>query len=732
MDSLPPRLCRLVLALLLAPLPALAAPFAARLLLPDGTPAAGYTVTVVGHPLSAVCDAEGRFVLSPAPPAPFSLVASSPEGEVSAPLEVAALPVGLLDLSIPAALRDSITVVSGAAPSLDLLPGNAATVLTHEALEQRAPQRLYQVLEAVAGASKLGDGADSVPALRGLGRGRTLILLDGARVTAERRAGPSATFVEPASLASVEVLRGPGSVVYGSDALGGVLNAISRDPDPGRFGLRFSLEGAAGALDQRAGYLAASADVGRGGLLVEGHARQAEDAEAGGGEEIFNSSFEGWGAGVRYVRDTGPGRLRLGFARSTTEDLGKAAIDSRQIRAFYPEETSERLTASWIGVPGGGWDSLEAALFAGRYHIILDRDRAPTATSDRRIDRSDTDADDAALRTVAGREVGGGFLQLGVDAHSRFGLEAITGRTDFAADAATVVREQRTPSIADARQLTSGLFATWSRPLGASLSLGSGVRGDYVDTENRGGFFGDRAESDSAVTGHLALTAGPFAHWTTTLQAARGFRSPTLSDRYFRGPAGRGFVTGNPGLAPETSLQLDLATRYARGRHALGLYAYRYRIDDLIERFAEGDSFFFRNRGEATIEGLEIEAQAALGARWSGDLGFAWARGEADGGDFIDDIAAPNGWLTVRHSLPRGYVYARSATFLEHDEPGPTELARPGFTIFDLGAGFSLSDEIELRVTARNLGDRRYFASPDETADRAVGRSYTVGLSGRL
>ncbi len=516
------------LALLLLPLPALgatdAATFEARLLLPDGSPAASYTVAVVGHTQSAHTGPDGRFVLTPAPAPPFSLVASGPNGEVSAPIEVEALPAGPIDLTVPAALRDSITVVSGIAPSLDLLPGNAATVLTQEALEQRAPQRLYQVLESVAGASKLGDGADSVPVLRGLGRGRTLILLDGARVTAERRAGPSATFIEPASLASVEVLRGPGSVVYGSDALGGVLNAISRDPEPGRFVLRASVEGAAGALDQRSGYLAASADVGRGAVLLEGHVRQADDAEAGGGEEIFNSSFDGWGGGVRYVRDAGQGRLRLGFARNTTEDLGKAAIDSRLIRAFYPEETSERLTASWIGVPGGGWDALEASLFAGSYHIILDRDREPTATSNRRIDRADTDADDAALRTVAGRGLGGGFLQLGIDVHSRFNLEAITGRIDFAADRTTVTREQRIPSIEDARQLTSGIFATWSRPLGTWLSLGSGLRGDHVDTENTGGFFGDRAESDSAVTGHLALTAGPFGALDD--HAAGGARLP--------------------------------------------------------------------------------------------------------------------------------------------------------------------------------------------------------------
>lgn len=51
-------------------------------------------------------------------------------------------------------------MVSGVAPSLDLLPGSVATVLTREELGQRAPQRLYQALELIAGASKLGDGVN--------------------------------------------------------------------------------------------------------------------------------------------------------------------------------------------------------------------------------------------------------------------------------------------------------------------------------------------------------------------------------------------------------------------------------------------------------------------------------------------------------------------------------------------------------------------------------------------
>ena len=66
--------------------------------------------------------------------------------------------------------------------------------------------------------------------------------------------------------------------------------------------------------------------------------------------------------------------------------------------------------------------------------------------------------------------------------------------------------------------------------------------------------------------GFGALTVGPFQGFSVTAQVSRGFRDPVLSDRYFRGPSGRGFITGNPDLEPETSLQFDLATRYTAAR----------------------------------------------------------------------------------------------------------------------------------------------------------------------
>ncbi len=197
-------------------------------------------------------------------------------------------------------------------------------------------------------------------------------------------------------------------------------------------------------------------------------------------------------------------------------------------------------------------------------------------------------------------------------------------------------------------------------------------------------------------------------------------------------------MVGNPDLEPETSLQFDLGSRWVQGRTAVGLFAYRYQLDDLIERYRVGDNFTFRNRGRATIEGVEIEVQTAFAEVWSLEAGLAVSDGGADGSDggadgtAIDDIAPPNGWLTLRRTWGRAFAFGRVASFLAHDDPGPTEVERPGYTLLELGGGFRWNDRVELRLLVRNLTDKLYFASPDEAADRATGRTVSLALSGRI
>lgn len=714
---------RKVLFLVSVLVPALAGAFDGVLLRPDGTPAAGHQVSVVGLSISVTTDAEGRFRISPDPAVPFRLVVIGPGGEVSAPIEVTAIPGDSpLAASIPATFQDSVTVASGVAPGLETPPAAATTIVGQEDLEQRRPHRLVDAVQAIAGVSRSEEGPTGVPAIRGLARGRTVVLLDGARVTTERRAGASAAYLDPFTLASVEIARGPGSVAYGSDAFGGIINARPRYPDPGgAASLRYSLNTGFGADDEDSIGLEASF----GSLLAQYHQRKAGDAE-----EIFNSAYSDRGGALRYAVDTPVGRLRAGFALSDGEDIGNPAVDSNVTRAYYPKESSRRFNVALDSGPVGGWESVELGLFYGTYRLNLTRDRLPSPTVTRRIDRSETVSDDASLRAVATRPAAGGRLQIGAEVQSRFNLESLTFRETFdAGGSPTGVSSP--PSIDDASRTDTGLFASWDRALGALALFAVGVRGDRVESENKGGFYGDRSNENSALSGYVALTASPVSNLTATLQVARGFRDPTLSDRFFRGPSGRGFVTGNPDLDPETSLQYDASLRWAVGRGSVAAFGYLYRIDGLIERYGDGNDFFFRNRGEAEIRGFELEAQMPLPAGLSLELAATYVRGES-GGRPVDDIPARGGFTTLRWADERFFAYVRNGAFLRDDRPGPNELERPGYSVWELGAGWHLSDPVELRLVGRNLTDRRYHEAADATATLARGRSFTLGLVGKI
>src|SRR5205085_6714753 len=121
-----------------------------------------------------------------------------------------------------------------------------------------------------------------------------------------------------------------------------------------------------------------------------------------------------------------------------------------------------------------------------------------------------------------------------------------------------------------------------------------------VSNVNVDGYFGDRRVTNSAAAGLAAATMTLTPRTTVTAQIARGFRDPTLTERFYRGPVGRGFIEGNPELEPETSRQVDLTVRSDFGRVRLSGAYYDYRIANLVERYLFGTTtFFFRNGGAA-------------------------------------------------------------------------------------------------------------------------------------
>lgn len=696
-------------------------------------PLANAEVSILGRPGRAITDAEGRFTWQPEPAPPFEVLVVLSGERYTKPVLVEALPAdGPLIVEVSPLVAETITVTGGAAPDIQTTPGNGATLLTGADLESRQPVNLMQALENVPGVSRVSEGHASVPAVRGMARGRTLILIDGARVTSERRVGPSATFLDPFVLESVEVSRGPGSVAYGSDAFGGVIYARTRRAEPGS-PLRARAIGSLGVgVPERRLGLEMSKGVERGGVIVQAHYRDIDDYRSPEGD-VFNSGASDGGVLARAEHQIGLGTLGVGWQSDFGRDVGRPRNNSRTVRFFYPEEDSHRLTINYVLPNAGGFSRIAVDSFLGTYAHSTNQERFPTSTAGRGLERSDVSARDFQMRATFERPLGRTRLEFGTDVNGRFGLEALdTLRTWDRAD--RLLEDATTVSIENAHRTDAGAFGSAEVPLARLLVAAGGVRADRITTSNEGGFFGDRATSHTSASGYGSVTAGPFAGVSITMQVSRGFRDPVLSDRYFRGPSGRGFITGNPELGPETSRQIDLAARFTSRRVRLGAFFYQYNIDDLIERYeTDPDFFFFRNRGEGRIRGLEVESQIELGWGITGEAAVQIARGTVlDDGTFLDDAPADHVSVLLRRAIARGFAQVRVARFARDDRPGPTEIAMPGHTLVDLSGGLPLGGSLDLRGLVRNLLDETYYASPDARFVLAPGASVSLTLVARF
>jgi iron complex outermembrane receptor protein len=697
-------------------------------------PVANAEVTILGRTGAALTDAEGRFTLQPDPMVPFEILVIMPGERYMKPYLVESIPEeGPLVVRVSPLVEESITVTAGAAPDIDSAPASGTTLLSRTDIEVRQPANLIQALENVPGVNKVSEGQAAVPAIRGLARGRTLILIDGARVTTERRAGPSGAYLDPFLLEGIQVSRGPGSVAYGSDAFGGIIHARTRRAVPGTpWGLRFLGTVGAGEPQARVG-AEVSKGFSEGGILFQGHYRDFDDYRSPEGD-VFNSGATDQGFLARAEQVVLGGLLSVGWQSDLGRDIDRPRTNSRSTRFYYPLEDSHRFTASYDLGPSFGLNRMTVSTFLGSYRQMTDQDSFAGDGVPRHIERADVDANDFHVRAFAEKNFGGARLDLGIDVNGRYGLEAEDVIIDFDL-AGNEIERSVNPTIENASRTDTGLFLSAEGSVHPLLTLAGGARLDRVTTSNTGGYFGDRSTANAAFSGYGSATLGSFSGFSFTAQIAKGFRDPVISDRYFRGVTGRGFITGNPDLEPETSTQFDSAVRYT-GRDFRGaVYFYEYRFQDLIERYLDGeDLFFFRNRGRARIRGFELELQTDLPRAVHLELAFQAQSGLALDDDApLDDVSPVMFFVQVRKDLAtRAFVQARVALYAEDDEPGPTEIETPGYGVLDVSAGYQFDDRLELRFLGRNLFDVSYPVSPDARAVLAPGISGLVSLLVRL
>lgn len=612
-----------------------------------------------------------------------------------------------LTLSFSAALaetqRDEATIVVVATRQPSRVSSLAADVSVIERRE----------IEAAGAAATLGDLLATVPGIelsrqgsrgasegvfiRGANAGHTLVLVDGLRVGSATLGQTAIEGLPLSQIERIEILRGPASALYGSEAIGGVISIVTRqDAD-------------AATLDARAGFgsrgtqeasLAHAGKVGDVSYAIRtGETRaQGVNAIANTTSPAYNEDRDGYWRrhlaldvtwrpdaateiGAHWLESTGVNKFDTSWPTAaadwqTRHDIGALSVNARR-----------RVNADWTTELRIGRSEDESAT-------------SPSATADQPHDRFVTRQEQLAwqndLRLPLGRAL--------------IGLETL--REEIAS----------TNIYTDTRRTTDSLVLGWNGSVEAHFWQ-LGWRHD--DSSQFGG-----------KTTHSANYGYRFAPgWRVSGGLGTAFKAPTFNDLYFPNTP---FVGGgNPRLAPEAARSREVALNYAGQGGEASLTAFRNDIRNLIQwQEAPVGSFFYTpvNVGAARISGLTAAGKLRLGAWILGAHATVQTPKNHDNGEYLIRRAAHYGKLMLDHAADGAWTYGveLAGAGRRYDSPsfitGRNTQRMGGYGIVNLHGEYRVDHQWSLFGRIDNLFDKHYELVGNASSDYAtLGATAFVG-----
>ncbi len=609
--------------------------------------------------------------------------------------------------------------------------------------------------------------------IRGLGGNRVRIQTDGIPVSDAFAIGSfsnaNRNFVDLDTLKQVEVLRGPGSALYGSDALGGVVSFMTKDPEDylsdgkrSHVGLKFGYEGdwnglfggatLAGAGDRWswlvvAGHRQGQAQQNSGDRAVDGSLRTAPNPQQRDGRSLLAklvfapSDTQRFRLTVEGNEDASDTDIRsgLGFSSFTGATVSALQADDLQTRARVSLE--HELDA--LGMPWA--DTLRWKVYRQDSETTQQTDETRTTASrirQRRQRAFNFDQRVYGVAALAGKD----FSLGGVDHALSYGVELARtesrqkrdGRAiNLTTGAVTNIVSPDTYPVRDfpnSRTTTAALFVQDEMVFAdGALRLIPALRIDRYSLrpESDAIFAPDNpgialADLDkTSVAPKLGAVWHVAGDWSLFAGYARGFRAPPFNDVNigFTNLAFGYTAIANPDIKPETSDGFEAGLHYAGDAMWFGFSVYDNRYRDFIEslRFigmndAGLQVFQSQNVAAARIRGAELKAGVDFGAIREGLRGWslrgaaAYAQGDDRSEDRpLDTIDPLRGSLGL--ALERATWGAELAgTFAQRKtRVSDDALYQPaGYGVLDLLAHWQFAPGARVNVGVFNLGDKRY------------------------
>ena len=548
--------------------------------------------------------------------------------------------------------------------------GSSVSIITADDIERLGFDFALDAIAAAPGVTINQNGAFGGQAsvrIRGAASEQTLVLVDGIPVNDPSSPGGGFNFarVDTENIERIEVLKGPQSTLWGTDAIGGVVSITTKSPEEGFGGTAFGEYGSFNTFRGGAS-IENGADMGDFRLAVSGTSSdgisKADEDDGNTEDDSYESLTVSAKGGINFAKD----------ARISADIIWTDA--SSEFDGFGPNGFADADAVADTEELSGNV-SLTATLFDGKLDNLL-------VLGFSEIDRMNSGEDAFPLDTGGDREIYRyqGTLSINDDNTLAFGAER--EETEVDGDGSSI----------------DGLFGLYEWQATDTLTLTGGLR---VDDHNTFG---------TETTGRVAVAFNPNPQWTFRASWGQGFKAPTLFQL-----SGGGFAAPNPDLQPETSEAFDVGIdwRSPDGRYEASITAFDADIEDLIS-FAFSGYF---NEAQVETTGVEIAGRVQLTDWASVDLSYAYIDATDTDGDPLRRIPEHSGDVTVSID-PDGPFSGSVLVRYNDEEPNSATTSVDSWTRVDLAGSYDVSETVEVFARVENLFDEDYqqiltYGTPD-------------------
>jgi vitamin B12 transporter len=483
--------------------------------------------------------------------------------------------------------------------------GSAISVVSAETIATSNPGSLVDALRTVPGLDITetgGPGSTTNIRLRGGNTGQTLVMIDGIRINDPTAASGDydLAMFAPSAIDRIEVLKGPQSALYGSDAMTGVVNIITKKGSgPAQFNVQ--TEGGSYGTASTNGSLSGSSGpwsyaVTGGGQHSNGFSRfgyripaleaKYPNLERDGFDRVGGSARIGYDAGDGVKLESG---ILSSFTRSAYDNAVYSATSTKPQFPDTPNTATRQLDQVW---GKASFDSLNGVLTheVSVFDTHIERTFNETTYTTNTLPANTKVVASSYIGNSVGAEYQG-TLKLGPAGSLVYGTKTQHETADISQTNLLPLPGPATPPL-NKSQNTNALFALWQLPIGERLSVTVGGRiDDVVDVA--------RFETWRTTAAYNIAETGTKLH----ASAGTGAKAPTLFQLYSP-------VNGNPALTPEESFGYDAGIDQSlfNGRAVLSITAFENKFSNLIN-FTTDSAHplgYYVNVARAETSGLEV------------------------------------------------------------------------------------------------------------------------------